>query len=168
MYVKELLPRIKATSREDRFSLNLLKWVKARKDRNLIVAIATEGQRAYDATKTQTAYLYIGYSFEDGFFMGSRLGEILCNGARTGTWAFQPSMKFVLVPDWWQGYIAGGKCFIDPEHYLYGGKERWQLSEDGMYRHCIWCDGYEEYKHTEMVPQESWRRQIQGDFDHAR
>ena len=67
-------------------------------------------------------------------------------------------MKFVIVPDWWERYAAGGKCIIDPKHWLYG-HERWQVSEDGQERTCIWCGNATQRLHTEMVPKTEWRNQ---------
>jgi hypothetical protein len=160
MVGNELLPLIKASDKKDRFSENLMKWVRKYRTRNLIVAIATEGIREFDPTKTQSPYLYIGYSFEDGFFMGSRLSEILCNGSRAQTWSFQPKMQFVVVPDWWMHYIADGKCCIDPEHYLYGDRERWEVSADGKTRKCLWCGNHTQQEITEMVPKKTWVQNV--------
>lgn len=154
----ELLPLIKASSKADRFSENLMKWVRKYKDRNLIVAIATEGKRQFDPSLTQSSHLYIGYTpLEDGYLMGSRLSEILCNGTKTSTWAFH-GLKFVEVSDWWQRYIDGGKCCIDPEHWLYADKERWDVVAGGKSRRCLWCGNHEQYLHSEMVEKTSWRR----------
>lgn len=158
MYGKELLLLIKAGGKADRYSENLMEWVRKYRDRRLIVAIATEGKRQFDPALTQSAYLYIGYApLEDGYLMGSRLSEILCNGIKTSTWAFH-GLKFVEVPDWWQRYIEGGKCCIDPEHWLYADRERWNVAADGKTRRCLWCGNYHEYLHSEMVEKTSWRR----------
>lgn len=155
----ELLPLIKANSKADRFSENLMKWVRKYKDRPMFIALATDGKHYFDAEKTQASLLYVGWhSLDEGELMGSRLSEILCNGAKTSTWAFQRRMKFVEVPFWWEHYIQFGKCAIDPEHWLYADRERWEVTEDGKSRRCIWCGSHEQYLHTEMVPKTEWRR----------
>lgn len=157
----ELLPLIKASSKADRFSENLMKWVRKYQDRQLIVAIATEGERKFDPSLTQSGYLYIGYTpLEYDWLMGSRLSEILCNGSKASTWAFR-GLKFVEVSDWWQRYIEGGKCFIDPEHGLYSDRERWDVAEDGKSRRCLWCENHEQYLHTELIEKTSWQRERQ-------
>lgn len=155
----ELLPLIKASSKADRFSENLMKWVRKYKTRPMFIALATEGKYYFNAEKAQASILYVGWhNLDDGYLMGSRLSDILCNGAGAFTAAFVPGMKFVAVPFWWEHYIQFGKCAIDPEHWLYADKERWDVAEDGKSRRCLWCGNYEQYLHTEMVPKTDWRR----------
>lgn len=163
MLGSELLPLIKASGKADRLSENLMKWVRKYKTRPMFVAIATECKYHFDAEKTQAGLLYVGWGHEghgldDGYLMGSRLSDILCNGVRAFTAAFVPGMKFVEVPFWWEHYIQFGKCAIDPEHWLYADHERWEVSEDGQTRRCLWCGNYEQHLHTEMVSKTEWRR----------
>ena len=159
---KDILPKIKASSKTDRYSQNLMAWVRKQRECELFVAIATSEGQQYDPSKTQASRLYVGRHRidEEGFLFGSRLSQILCNGAKTETFAFVPGMKFVVVPDWWAGYISGGKCFIDPEHTLYYDRERWEETDKagGKHRHCVWCGNFEQYEHTEMKPEKSWRK----------
>lgn len=163
MYGKELFPQIKADSRADRYSQNLMKWVRKHRNKPLFIGFATEGKHLYDPAKTQSGLLYVGFGHEghgldDGYLMGARLSDILCNGLKAGEFAFAPRMKFVEVPGWWQRYIEGGKCCIDPEHWLYADRERWDVAADGKSRRCLWCGNYHEYLHSEMVEKTSWRR----------
>lgn len=153
----DLLPLIKPNSKADRFSENLMKWVNQYCTRDLTVFIATEGKRQFNPALTQSGYLYVAYvPFEDGYVMGSRLSEILCDGTKAATWAFH-GLKFAEVSDWWQRYISGGKCCIDPEHSLYFDRERWDVSADGKTRRCLWCGKHEQYLHMELVPKFCWR-----------
>lgn len=166
MLKKEHLPQITPTNHlpEDRCSLNLWRWArKALKNERigLIMAFATQEGKEYDSAKTQASSLYIGYcgwrgDLDDGWLHGSRLTEVLCSGVKAAAFAFPPRMRFVIVPDWWERYIAGGKCFIDPEHWLHG-YERWKESEDGKERTCSWCNDRTQRLHTEMVPKTEWR-----------
>jgi len=166
MLKKEHLPQITPTNHlpEDRYSLNLWRWARKalRNERiGIAVAFATQGGKEYDPAKTQASSLYIGYcdyrgGFDDGWLHGSRLTEVLCNGVKAAAFAFPPRMGFVIVPDWWERYMAGGKCFIDPEHWLYG-HERWKESPDGKERTCIWCGDHKQHLHTEMVSKTEWR-----------
>ena len=167
MLKKEHLPRIAPTNHvpEDKYSLNLWRWARKalRGHRcSLVVAFATrDGDeiKEYDPTKTQASRLYIGYgNIDDGWLHGSRLSEILCNGIKAAGFAYPPKMRFVIVPDWWERYEAGGKCFIDPEHWLYG-HERWKENPDGKERTCIWCGDHKQHLHTEMVPKTEWRNE---------
>lgn len=156
---KELFPQIKAESKADRHSQNFMKWVRKYRDRRLFVAFATEGTKTYDPRKTQSGSLYVGFfNLDGGWLHGSRLSDIICNGTKAGTFAFGPHMKFVTVPGWLERYIEGGKCVIDPEHWLYADRERWEESADGKTRRCLWCGNYDEYLHSEMVEKTSWRR----------
>ena len=166
MLGRELLPQIKATGKADRYSENLMKWVKKYKNTPLFVAMSTSDGQSYDPEKTQASRLYVGKHRidEEGFLFGSRLSSILCEGAKAETFAFVPGMKFVVIEGWWEKYIIGGKCFIDPEHRLYYDRERWEETEssNGKLRHCVWCGDYEQYVHIEQVPKKSWRRVPQG------
>lgn len=159
---REILPQIKATSRHERYSENLMKWLRKQKEAPFFAAISTSDGVVYDPAKTQASRIFIGRHRidEEGFLFGSRLSNILCTGAKTETFAFVPSMKFVVIPGWWEGYISLGKCFIDPEHTLYYDRERWEKSGDGKTRECVWCGNHEQYLHTEMVPRQSWRTKI--------
>lgn len=171
MLKKEHLPQITPTNHvpQDRYSLNLWRWARKKLRQinspsiGLVVAFATEGKKEYDPTKTQASSLYIGIGngfsdIDDGWLHGARLTEVLGNGVKAVSFAFPPRMKFVIVPDWWERYAAGGKCIIDPKHWLYG-HERWQVSEDGQERTCIWCGNATQRLHTEMVPKTEWRNQ---------
>lgn len=156
LYGQELMPLIKAAGRTDRFSENLWKWVRKYRDRPLFVAFSEKDGRTYDEAKTLASRLYIGFHrLDDGWLHGSRLIEILCNGAAAESWAYQPAMQFREIPGWWDKYIEHGKCFIDPEHYLYLDNARWIV--EGDVRTCIWCGKYQQREHIEMVPQREWK-----------
>jgi hypothetical protein len=156
----DLLPLIRANGRAERYSENLMKWVRQNRKRDLFVAFATEGTKVYDPKKTAAGSLYVGYGpslNEDGFLHGSRLSDVLCNGLRAGAWAFPPKMQFVEVQDFWARYIALGKCAVDPEHSLYFDRERWHSEDDKSFRRCIWCFDFYQQEHVEMVEQKTWR-----------
>lgn len=154
---KELLPLIKAEGRADRYSRNLFKWIwRHGGTRRLFVAFATEGRKTYDPAKTQAGNLYIGFhGLDKGWLHGARLSEVLCIGPKASTFAYPPKMRFVIVSGWFEGYINGGKCFIDPEHTLYYDAERW--NEQGDTRVCRWCNSFTQKKEIVMTPHETWR-----------
>lgn len=91
--------------------------------------------------------LYIGYmDMEDGTngFVGARLNRVLGCGAsvysRERGWfmGLGPS-NMKLVSDFWDRYIAIGRCAIDVEHrqWFIGDKDRYTM--DGDLRTCTWC-----------------------------
>ena len=156
-YGADLLPHVQASDRADRYSLNLWRWLRKHRKHPLFVAISTRERGPYDPKRTQPGDIYIGLGdLDQGWLHGARLSEILCSGTKASEWAFPPAYKFELIPYWWQGYIAGGKCFIDPEHLLYFDKERWDEAPDGKERACIWCCNHQQYLHTTMIPRTAW------------
>lgn len=151
---KDLLPLIKAKGRGDRFSENLYKWVKKYDNRDLSVFFMhrswLDGSNVdYDPEFTQAPQLVVGEMYEDGWVHGMRLLQILGNGTSVGMYAIPPGWNAVLLPDWWENYIKGGKCHIDPEHRLYAGSERWQTN--GKTRTCLWCGQWHEQQHKRRV-----------------
>lgn len=165
---RELLPLIRSKGKDDKYSENLAKWVSKHKDWPMIVAFLgfcgiTGETLEYDPAKSLPRQILIGIGdMDDGWIHGRRLSEITggIRGVFSGEkYAYSHQFKPLHLPDWWQKYIEGGKCFIDPEHYLYGGK-RWQMSDDGKTRDCVWCGNHRQEKHIEMVPKEHWRTKI--------
>ncbi len=166
MTAKELLPLIKSKSKGDKFSEYLVKFLKTRRDWPIFAAFSQwneiDGEDIqYSPDKTQTRNIIIGYGdMDDGWVHGARLSSIIGGRAGKEQFAYSPAFKCILLPDWFDRYIEGGKCCIDPEHRLYADSERWEVSPDGKDRRCIWCGNHEQYLHTEMVPRQSWRTKI--------
>lgn len=162
MLGKDLLPKIKATSRSDRFSLNLMKWVRKHQDYPLFVAytpiccITGQHLPEFNPDKTCASQLYIGLgNMDDGWLHGSRLSEIICNGTAATSFAYPPRMNFQIIDHWWGLYLAKGKCAIDPEHSLYYDRERWE--EQGNSRLCLWCGEFRQEKQTHLVERQGPR-----------
>jgi hypothetical protein len=158
MTAKELFPLIKAKGKGDRLSENFMKWVKRwGKDRPTMGIEVVflhwsniDGSHVdHVAGTTQPNHILIGRSDDEGWFYGARLSQIIGGKNGPDVYAFPPSLKTTPLPDWMQGYIEGGKCFIDPEHRLYMDKERWQYSEDGNTRRCQWCGNFAQTKRVE-------------------
>lgn len=164
MNVSEILAAVRATSKGDRYSENLYKWLRKHKALPLFVAYSPISHidggdlGPFNPGKTCAANLYVGYGqIDDGFLFGSRLSEILCEGAKTSTWAHGPARKFQVLPNWLEEYAKAGKCFIDPEHRLYADRERWQESENGQRRTCAWCGQHKQYLQTKVILRHDWR-----------
>lgn len=148
------------------YSDNLVKWLKKRKDWPLEAAFlhwsnidGSHVEMKPEATQPQQILLGIGPDREDKWFHGARLSEILCSGAKANVFAFPPRFETTPLPDWFGGYIKGGKCFIDPEHRWYGDRDRWQLSDDGNSRVCLWCGEHmqEKFVTERTVIDTHWR-----------
>lgn len=164
---RELLPLIRAKSKGDRHSENLMKWVRKHRDWPMVVAFighcSITGERLeYDPAKTMPRQIVIGIGdMSDGWIHGRRLSEIISGiyGVRSENYAYSRQFHPVELPDWWQRYIEFGKCFIDPAHRIYADRERWKISEDGQSRQCIWCGGFTQNLHTynRTTQHQEWR-----------
>ncbi|MCA0214780.1 MAG: hypothetical protein LCH79_16575 [Proteobacteria bacterium] len=100
--------------------------------------------------------LFIGYACDDGYFSGSRLMGVLCNGRKELRWAFLHLAEHLdPVPDFWGNYKRLGRCFIDPDHAISFIGERWH--EEGDRRTCLWCGHEQQQEHwTENVEISRW------------
>lgn len=126
-----------------KYSPRLYSWVKKR---------AYQDLEAYAVDRSGSGgsptCIYIGVMDERGF-TGKALNQILC---ATGQAGYYPGMKAKLIPDFWDRYIARGRCYLDPEHNEYYMDERWDLKPSGKHRECLWCGHCQEkvtFIHTE-------------------
>jgi len=160
---KELLPLIRSKGKDDKYSENLCKWVKkwAKQRGNRELTAAFLHWSSLDGSHvdmihgtTQMQQFLLGYYDDDGWFYGARLSSIV--GGAAEVYAFPLSFKTTPLPDWFDGYVAGGKCFIDPEHRYYC--ERWQVAKNGKTRVCEWCGGVTQRKtiHRKVVKETRW------------
>lgn len=92
-------------------------------------------QRVFVDTHKQ---MWLGY-FDDDLFIGARLTQVLCHGAKTQVMAFMKMNDLVEVPDFWAKYQAIGRCAVDAEHRIpfIGDETRWDVQGD--HRSCLWC-----------------------------
>ena len=132
---------------------NLYKWIKAQHRPDLIKVMADDN-----------GTLMIGYFDNDAYgawLHGTQLISVLCNGRKTKTFAYPIGRVFHLkeVPDFWDRYIADGRCAIDPEHerYFVGDEHRWEVVGDT--RCCRWCGKRHERLETwtETVKRTAWK-----------
>lgn len=158
-----LFPHIQASTRTDRFSQHLMEWVDTHRNTNLFVAYSPisyiDGSLLpdfnYQTTCAGSIYIGLG-DLDEGFLHGARLSNIICNGVKADEFAFPPKMQFQIIPDWFEQYIERAKCCIDPQHILYSDKERWNVSEDGKIRSCLWCNNHKQHEHIELVEKKTW------------
>lgn len=148
----QLLPYIKAKGRNEKYSENFMKWVRKHREDTISVMFLhwsnIDGSEVnIQNGKTQPQQILVGTGVDhNGWFYGARLSDILCNGAKALNYAWPPKFKKTSLPNWIEGYIRGGKCFVDPEHRWYGN-ERWKLFANGESRECIWCNEITQHKH---------------------
>lgn len=139
-------PDLKAInpSNGSKFSPNLYKFLSSKRQQ-----ASLRLQRVY---VDQDKHLWLGY-FDDDLFIGARLMQVLCNGAKTQTLAYVRMKELVEVPDFWAKYQAVGRCAIDPEHRMYfvGDEMRWSVQGD--HRSCLWC-GHGHQRQVQQVTEQ--------------
>lgn len=122
-----------APSFGDKFSPNLYQWLKENfreREFETKVFINNDGAR------------FIGFFDDDGWFYGSNLIGVLCNGKKEWTGAYPPSHSkdYQEIKGFWNDYMKNGRCAIDPEHKEhFRGNTRWVVN--GHIHTCTWC-GY--------------------------
>ncbi|MEJ6003708.1 hypothetical protein [Paucibacter soli] len=115
-------------------------------------------QRLARVYKDPEGVLWLGYP-DDEFFIGARLMSILCNGAKTETFAHTRLVQSLTeVEDFWLSYVVNGRCAIDPAHTqsFIGDDSRWSV--DGEQRTCNWCSGATQRmkRWTEVTEKSGW------------
>jgi len=105
--------------------------------------------------------LWIGM-LDLGDLVGARLMQVLCNGdkAETSYWVNLAPLRE--IPDFWERYIAVGRCAIDPEHKMYfvGDDARWRTN--GEHRECLWCGRHSQKlrRWVDPVERSTWEPYI--------
>lgn len=137
-----------------KFSPNLYRWLKKQADRcggeyHLNRFQIYRG--GSDLFARPRDVLYIGYIGNDGWFHGTRLMAVLCEGARKQIFAYMPGhvRKLGLKPvrNFWRDYRRIGRCAIDKAHTQYfahaaSDDARWTVK--GKTRSCNWCGNHKQ------------------------
>jgi hypothetical protein len=132
-----------------RFSPNLYKWIKSHSNHEML-----------DVYKSDDSTLYIGYEPEGGFFTGSKLIEVLCQGKSASSWAFAMSSigPLNIGEGFWDEYERIGRCAIDTNHDMnfVSSDGRWSIV--GKTRYCMWCRECTQTlrEWQEMVDRSEW------------
>ena len=163
MNIEQLNPK-----HNPKYSKNLYNWLRRRQrerpdfpDEKILLPVF----------RCENGMLWIGSVEENLFhfdciskawFIGCMLIEILCNGASQKDCAYRVGyhMKELhLIPDFWEQYLADGRCAIDREHQMsfIGDESRWKV--DGSIRDCLWCGKHRQslVKWEEIVCKEEWK-----------
>lgn len=132
-----------------KYSPNLHKFLSSRNHR-----IARTYAHVY---RDKDGVLWLGY-LDEGFLMGARLMQVLCNGSKTPTFAFGNLGPLVEVEGFWPRYVEQGRCAIDTEHQMYfvGDDTRWAGDEEQ--RTCLWCGCSHQHRERwiEPVQRDRW------------
>lgn len=139
-----------APARGAKYSPNLYKWLTKRDKKHRIETSTVF--RAPDGS------LWIGMIDENIFLIGSRLMAVLCHGAKAETMAYPLNKIGPLeeMTDFWDRYMAVGRCAIDPKHerYFVGQETRWLV--EGETRRCLWCGNARQRQETYHIPRKRW------------
>lgn len=133
----------------DKYSPNLYRWLIKRDKKH-----RAWSSRVY---RSSDDVLWIG-GFFDGDFIGARLNEVLCNGAKQDSACWVTLNNLVEVDDFWQRYTIDGRCAIDTDHDILfvGDGSRWKTEGDN--RSCTWCGKASQVmkRWTEAVERSKW------------
>lgn len=102
------------------------------------------------------------------WFTGARLLGVLCNGSAEESFAHAGlASQLTEVVDFWQRYVADGRCAIDTTHtsYFVGDDARWSVNARGTRRTCLWCGKASQRlkRWTERVRRETWMDDAKDD-----
>jgi hypothetical protein len=114
--------------RHEKYSPNLYSWFR-RYGKN----------RPCSAYRDNDNNLWLGYYDEDGWFMGQKVIAILCEGSKAGCYFHHNKAGMVFVEDFWDRYLAVGRCAIDPDHQEHFLNAKGRYAENGNERVCRWC-----------------------------
>lgn len=148
-----------APSNGDKFSPNLHTWLNKHNVRKYIVWWGLPRLFTKE-TENMRTQLYIGWVDKENVFTGCRLFAVLSQSDHE-IYCFGNVDKigFAEVPDFWERYIAIGRCAIDTEHgqRFVKDESRWRVEGDA--RFCQWCGNCTQslHKWTETVERQGWK-----------
>lgn len=108
----------------------------------------------------ETQHLSIGWIHPGECFSGTEMDRVLTRGVRAQMWYYSRRMTDNLqpIPDFWEQYIALGRCAMDPKHRqsFIGDSTRWETTGDT--RGCVWCGKATQRlrRWTETVEHQAW------------
>lgn len=145
MEIKNIAP-----AKGEKYSPNLYKWLTQRDKKH-----RAETSKVFRAPN---GGLWIGMIDENIFLIGCRLMAVLCAGTKAESMAYPLKQIGPLeeVEDFWERYLAVGRCAIDQKHEMsfVGDETRWLV--DGDKRECLWCGSAKQRRETYHVPQQRW------------
>lgn len=136
---------------DPKFSPNLYKFMRAQQRRGEVLAQITR------VFCEDTGTLWIGYR-DDDFLIGAKLVSVLCNGAKTTTWAFASMGGLTELKDFWPRYTRDGRCAIDTEHRMHFLNDESRWATVGDRRSCRWCGNAEQVLHHSLhvIKRDHW------------
>ena len=132
-----------------KYSPNIYRWLTMRNKK-----YRAKTSRVY---RGEDGEIFVGM-IDDGLLIGSRLSAVLFYGPKAQSFCFIGPGRIEEVADFWQRYIADGRCAIDTEHrrHFIGDESRWL--QDGDTRSCQWCGKAHQVlkRWTETVDCSKW------------
>lgn len=141
-----------APARGAKYSPNLHAFLSSRSGRS----IARFGRVYAD----KTGSLWLGFFDDTASFIGAKLSQVLCYGAKADSFSYCGMRELREVEGFWTAYVQDGRCAIDREHktYFLGDDTRWQTH--GQERSCLWCGKHSQvlkrWTETVQVEKEQW------------
>lgn len=154
MNIEQLNPK-----RNPKYSKNLYNWLRRREKEHPTFPIERILLPVFRCEENKI--LWIGHLDEE-WLHGCKLMSILCNGASQKDCVYKVGyhMKELnLIPDFWEQYLADGRCAIDRKHQMsfIGDESRWKV--DGSIRDCLWCGNHRQelVQWEEIVRKQEWK-----------
>lgn len=117
--------------------------------------------------KDATGTMWLGYLDDTNSLIGARLSMVLCYGRKAQVFSHCALPKLQEVENFWEQYVADGRCAIDREHtaYFIGDESRWDVL--GNLRNCRWCGKAKQvlrhWSKTTTVEESSWCQATEGE-----
>lgn len=113
-----------------KYSKNLFTWIRKNIKDHLFPEVFADDVGTF----------WIGFLYEDGWFHGVRIFEVLCEGNSAKVFAYAKNQLNLTKDDsFWQRYQEIGRCAIDTKHqcWFIDDNTRWEYKGDERY--CKWC-----------------------------
>lgn len=138
----------------ERYSPYLHKWLAHEAKRWPTPLVTAHIPNPFDGKKS---WLAVGWRDDDGWFMGSGVKRILCDGRKAESYAYSPKDTDPGDESFWTDYLKRGRCAIDPEHATYFRNADHRFSDVGDIRTCNWCGQLmHRVRWTEIKRHERW------------
>lgn len=136
--------------KHQKFSPNLQKWMRK---------LSEPMRSTTKVYRDHEGFLWIGSISDDGWFYGSKLVRVLCNGTKEhrGAYPRKQFQRFAEVKNFWSEYRRIGRCAIDAEHQEHYLNSDSRFSVNGATRCCNWCGYRQKLEVREVIRKiESW------------
>jgi hypothetical protein len=138
----------------EKYSPNLHAWLVRESNQRLPPLTTALGPSPLDGKRN---WLMVGWRDEQGWFMGTAIRRILCDGLKTESYAYAPE-QVSEGGEWFIAeYLRDGRCTLDRDHstHFLNAKDRYHIEAD--YRTCNWCgERHSLRRWSETVDRSEW------------